>query len=121
MNIDQFGLEWLLQPTDLEAFFTDTWEKRPLTLFRGDEAYFRPLLSLEDMDHILSSHDLRYPSVQLVKNSAPVPPPQYTTVFGEADISSSGIDNGVFLLVLRELHVKAVEFELAFTNSAAAA
>jgi ribosomal protein L16 Arg81 hydroxylase len=91
MNIDRFSPEWLLQPTDVSAFFRDTWEKRPLTLFRGDAAYFRELLSLEDMDHILSSHDLRYPSLQLVKNKAPVPPPQYTTEVDVKGVPVGGV------------------------------
>src|SRR5437016_4674810 len=79
MDIDRFNLEWLLRPTTLDTFFRDYWEKRPLTVFRGEDAYFREVLSLADMDHILSSHDLRHPSLQLVKNKAPVPTSQYTT------------------------------------------
>lgn len=91
MDIDQYGLDWLLQPTELEVFFTEYWEKRPLTLFRGDEGYFRHLLSLEDMDHILSSHDLRHPSLQLVKNSAPVAPPRYTTEVDVKGVPVGGV------------------------------
>src|SRR4051812_37942188 len=91
MDINKFGLDWLLQSTKLEVFFTDYWEKRPLTLFRGDEGYFRHLLSLEDMDHILSSHDLRHPSLQLVKNSAPVPPPRYTTEVDVKGVPVGGV------------------------------
>jgi ribosomal protein L16 Arg81 hydroxylase len=79
MDLNDFGLPWLLRPVEPSAFFADYWEKRPLTLFRGEEAYFRRVLSLEEMDHILSSDDLRHPSIQLVKNSVPLPPAQYTT------------------------------------------
>jgi hypothetical protein len=91
MDSNEFGLEWLLRPTDPSVFFTDYWEKRPLTLFRGDEAYLRGVLSLADMDHILSSHNLRYPSLQLVKNSAPVPPPQYTTEVDVKGVPVGGV------------------------------
>jgi ribosomal protein L16 Arg81 hydroxylase len=79
MDNNEFGLEWLLRPTEVGTFFTDHWEKRPLTLFRGDEAYYRRVLSLADMDRILSSHDLKQPPVQLVKDGDSVPPPRYTT------------------------------------------
>src|SRR5262249_29249666 len=58
---------------------SEYWEKRPFTLFRNDDSYFRKVLSLADMDEILSSHDLTYPSVQMVKNSAPIPPPRYAS------------------------------------------
>jgi ribosomal protein L16 Arg81 hydroxylase len=91
MESNEFGLDWLLRPTDPKVFFTDYWEKRPLTLLRGDEAYCRPVLSLADMDHILASHDLRYPSVQLVKNSAPVPPPHYTTEVDVKGVPVGGV------------------------------
>ncbi len=79
MSPPEFSVEWLLGPTDLRTFLSDHWEKRPLTVFRRDETYFRGVLSLEDVDRILSSHDLQHTSVQLVKNGTSVPPPQYTT------------------------------------------
>jgi ribosomal protein L16 Arg81 hydroxylase len=76
---NNLSVEWLLRPTGLKEFFNDYWERRPLILSRGDEGYFRHLLSLEDMDQVLSSHELRHPLIQLVKNNARVPPPQWTT------------------------------------------
>jgi ribosomal protein L16 Arg81 hydroxylase len=79
VDTDPFGLEWLLRPTPQGAFLSDHWEQRPLTVSRGDETYFRDVLTLADVDRILSLHDLRHPALKLVKNSAPVPPPEYTT------------------------------------------
>jgi len=91
MNIDQFSLQWLLQPTDVGAFFTDYWENRPLIVHRDDATYFRSLLSLADMDQILSSHDLTHPSLQLVKKNVPVPPPQYTTTVDVKGVATGGV------------------------------
>jgi hypothetical protein len=79
MDQAEFGPEWLLRPTDLSRFLANHWEQQPFTLFRDDNAYFRKVLSLSDMDSILSSHDLKFPAIQLVKNGARLPPPQYTT------------------------------------------
>jgi hypothetical protein len=79
MQNSQFGLEWLLAPSDRTAFLSEHWEKKPFTLFRNDESYFRNVFSLADMDDILSSRELIYPTVQMVKNSAPVPPPQFAS------------------------------------------
>jgi ribosomal protein L16 Arg81 hydroxylase len=97
MDSKELGLDWLLRPTAPEAFFADYWEKRPLTLLRGDETYFRQVLTLADMDHILASHDLRYPSVQLVKDSAPLPPPQYTTEVDVKGVPVGGVVDPVKL------------------------
>jgi hypothetical protein len=86
MDSNRLGLDWLLRPADPHAFFRDHWEQRPLTLARGDETYYRGVLSLADMDTVLSSHDLKYPAVRLVKGGAPVPPPEYTT---EAEVKGA--------------------------------
>jgi ribosomal protein L16 Arg81 hydroxylase len=97
MDSNPFTLEWLLRPTDWKAFVTDYWEQRPFTLSRSDEGYFHSLLTLKDMDQILSSHSLTHPSVQLVKKSGPVPPPQYTT---EVDVKGVPVRGVVDLVKL---------------------
>ncbi len=91
MNQPALSLEWLLSPTTPDAFFGQYWEKRPLVLHRGDESYYRTVLTLADMDRILSSHDLKHPTVQLVKNSASVPPPRYTTTVEVKGVPVGGV------------------------------
>src|SRR5262249_13923783 len=96
MDLNQFSLDWLLRPIEPGTFFSDYWEQRPLTLFRDDPAYFRRVLSLEDIDHVLSSNDLKYPAIQLVKNSVPIPVPQYTT---EGDVK--GVSAGLSIELVK--------------------
>jgi ribosomal protein L16 Arg81 hydroxylase len=79
MDTSEFGLPWLLSPMDPAQFLADYWEKQPLALLRHDEGYFGSVLTLADMDRILSSNDLRFPAVQLFKNNVQVTPPEYTT------------------------------------------
>jgi ribosomal protein L16 Arg81 hydroxylase len=91
MSAPHLSLAWLLHPTTPEVFFGEYWEQRPLIVHRGDATYFRDLLTLADLDRILSSHDLRHPTIQLVKDRAPVPPPQYTTTVEIKGVPVSGV------------------------------
>jgi ribosomal protein L16 Arg81 hydroxylase len=92
MDTHDFSLQWLLGPTDPNTFFSDYWQRQPLTLSRGDEGHYRGLLSLEDVDHILSSHDLRHPHLALVKNNAPVPLELWTTEEAKGGLLGPAVD-----------------------------
>ena len=60
-------LSSLIHPVPPEVFKADYWEKRPLILLRGNRDYYRPLLSLSDLDEILVNSPLNS-SVRLVKD-----------------------------------------------------
>jgi ribosomal protein L16 Arg81 hydroxylase len=62
-----FGLAELLGPIGREQFFAEYWERRPFVLHRGRPDVYRPILTLEDIDRLLLSHEQRYPSVRLAK------------------------------------------------------
>jgi ribosomal protein L16 Arg81 hydroxylase len=91
MSQCDMSLPWLIHPTTPDVFFSEYWEQRPLIVHRGDDSYFREVLTLADMDRILASHDLRHPAIQLVKNCAPVPTPQYTTSVEVKGMPVSGV------------------------------
>jgi ribosomal protein L16 Arg81 hydroxylase len=67
-----FKLDWLLSPVDQKGFFADYWEKQPLLVQRHNPVYYENLLSLRDIDYIISSTDLRYPAVRMVKDGVAV-------------------------------------------------
>jgi hypothetical protein len=48
-----FDLARLLAPISVEAFVRDNWEREPLVIERGDDDYFRDLLSIAEVDHLL--------------------------------------------------------------------
>jgi ribosomal protein L16 Arg81 hydroxylase len=54
MNQGYQELARLLQPIEPEAFFRDTWEKRPLGIYRNDPAYYRDLFTLRDVDQVIA-------------------------------------------------------------------
>jgi ribosomal protein L16 Arg81 hydroxylase len=47
--------DWLVAPIAWDTFERDYWEKRPLIVQRGDPDYYSNLLSLSDLDIILSN------------------------------------------------------------------
>jgi len=63
------SLEWLIRPMGREVFFSEYWEKQPLVVKRGQPDYFGSLLSLDEVDRVLTTLDRRYPDVTL-KNAA---------------------------------------------------
>jgi ribosomal protein L16 Arg81 hydroxylase len=69
----RFGLGRVLQPLDETTFFEEYWEKKPLLLQRQAEDYYADLFSLRDLDYIISSTELRFPTVRMVKDGVSVP------------------------------------------------
>ena len=68
----------ILAPTDFDVFFATYWEQRPLIIQRDDPRYFQTLLSLADVDHIVSSTGLKHPDFRLVKHAVTLPLQDYT-------------------------------------------
>ena len=45
--------EWMINPMKADSFFTDTFEKRPVHIKRGNPAYYKHLLSTKVFDNML--------------------------------------------------------------------
>lgn len=99
---------------DERAFLADTWGRRPLVVRAADTgADHTDLLSLDDVDHLVTTAGMRTPGFRLVKDGTPLPPASYTTtpsiggvaVTGLADPAKvlAAIDDGA-TLVLQGLH-----------------
>ena len=73
-----FDLDTMIAPMDPATFFSQYWEKRPLVLSRETPGYYSGLCSLADIDQILSSTDMRYPAIRLIRNGPDLPPEAYT-------------------------------------------
>lgn len=74
-----FDLGRVLHPVELDLFLSDYWEQRPLVIARNQPDYYADLCSLQDVDYIISSTDLRHPAIRLVKNGSEIPLRQYAT------------------------------------------
>jgi hypothetical protein len=57
------SLEWLINPVRSEVFFRDDWENQPLVVKRQQPDFFASLLTLDEVDRVLTTLDLRHPNV----------------------------------------------------------
>lgn len=68
-----FNLEQLIWPIDLGTFQRDYWEKRPLIVTRDQHDYYRRLLTLDDVDEILSVSSIHSPLIRVIHDGEVVP------------------------------------------------
>ncbi len=74
---------------DLDRFARDFWARSPL--LHGSGRTFDDLLSLRDIDHMLSSMSLRLPAFRLVKEGSTVPASRYTRTGRTGSTTVTGI------------------------------
>ncbi|WP_027552248.1 cupin domain-containing protein [Bradyrhizobium sp. Cp5.3] len=72
------NLEWLVSPHDASHFLDDMWEKKPLLIRRGTAGYYGSLLSLKDIDEVLTSPSVEFPEIRLTKLGAKLEASDYT-------------------------------------------
>jgi ribosomal protein L16 Arg81 hydroxylase len=68
MTSRQWNLSELIHPVDAETFGRDYWEKQTLLIQRDTPEYYAQLLTLADMDQLLSVSSLHESEVQLVSS-----------------------------------------------------
>jgi ribosomal protein L16 Arg81 hydroxylase len=66
-------LSKLIHPFDLRTFKDDYWEKQPLRVQRNERDYYRRLLSLADVDHLLSLSSIQPSAVRVVRAGKDIP------------------------------------------------
>ena len=67
-----------LDPVPGEEFLAERWEKKPLVVPRGEEGRFDDLLSVADVERLLTSGGLRFPGFRLAKAGAKLEVSSYT-------------------------------------------
>jgi ribosomal protein L16 Arg81 hydroxylase len=72
-------LAWLLDPVTPRQFFAEYWERKPLILHRQQADYYRQLLSLDDVDRVLTTFDRKHPDVTLKDARRELTSDDYTT------------------------------------------
>lgn len=81
------SLEWLINPARKQEFFESYWEKRPLVVNRHCPNYFNQLLSLQEVDRVLTTLDRHYPDVTLKNASREITASEYTLGGGALDVA----------------------------------
>jgi ribosomal protein L16 Arg81 hydroxylase len=80
-------LEWLIQPITTERFFQEHWERKPLVIQRSCAEYYHSLLTLDEVDRVLTTLDLRYPNVVLKNAAREIPSEDYTVHGSSLDVA----------------------------------
>jgi len=80
--VSSFGvgpsLKWLISPISQEVFLEEHWEKQPLVVKRNQPNYYSSLVSLDEIDRILTTLDLRYPQITLKNADREITAGDYT-------------------------------------------
>jgi hypothetical protein len=72
----------LIAPIASERFFAEFWERAPLYVRRQHPRYHAELLSINDVDSLVSSWKLRASECSLVRESTRIESGAYTMVAG---------------------------------------
>ena len=80
------SLEWLIQPTTKSEFFERYFEKKPLVVKRNQPDYFRTLLSLDEIDRVLTTLNRSTEEIILKNAKRQLTEDDYT-VDGELDVA----------------------------------
>jgi len=81
------SFQWLISPFSKQAFFDEYWEKQPLVVKRNQPNYFCSLLSLDEVDRVLTTLDLRYPNVTLKNADRQITADDYTLGGDSLDVA----------------------------------
>lgn len=68
----------VIHPVEVNTFFNHYWEKKSLHIQRERNNPFASLISISDIESILSTVPLQFPDLQLSRASDPIPVDHYT-------------------------------------------
>lgn len=82
-----FRLEQVVAPVSTAAFFRTYWEKKPLVVNRKNSNYYHELLTLADVDQVITSFNLPHPEIELVDAKERINRSQYTRGNNRIDVA----------------------------------
>lgn len=82
---EQWSFERLLHPVAAETFFNTHFETSPLHVGRSEHTFYESLLTLDEVDRVLTTLHLSHPSVTMVDALKPIEPTDYTFPSGLID------------------------------------
>jgi ribosomal protein L16 Arg81 hydroxylase len=79
-------LAWMLDPIPAASFFDTHWETKPLVIPRAAPAHFGALLTMSEVDRVLTTEPVAHPDVFLVDASRDINADQYTYPSGMINV-----------------------------------
>ena len=89
----------VLHPTAIDTFADQHWDDAPLVLQGRDPGLYEGILSLDDLDRLLTTTGLRHPTFRLVKLGEELPRPSYTV--GPIEWGTGAVDGFIGLEQVR--------------------
>lgn len=81
-----FSLTRLIDPVPACTFFREYWEEKPLLVTRECQEYYASLLSLEQIDSLITVTDLPPSAIDVVNADAPMDRSEFVRADGSIDI-----------------------------------
>jgi len=89
MKVDLFSatdvIEKLISPISLDEFVNCYWQRQYLVVNRSDPHYFDDILTIKDVDELLSKHPVPAARVNLGRDAVGIPPATYTSYGDQGD------------------------------------
>ncbi|MBO6675788.1 MAG: hypothetical protein JJ908_12000 [Rhizobiales bacterium] len=77
--------DWSIAPVTREAFFGESFEKKHLVVHRNTPDYYRDLVSVDDIDRVVTTMGLSVPEVNVVRADATITPADFAYESGFID------------------------------------
>ena len=87
MSVEDFDFVQLIDPINIDTFFSEYWEKKPLIISRKEKGYYSDLFSIKDLDHILYFAKPKPPELRVVKNQQDFLPNKYLKADGSLNLN----------------------------------
>lgn len=79
------AVQKLLHPLPLETFLDEYWQRRHIVINRGDAHHFDDVLTLDDLDTLITTTPLPVARVNMGRDAAGIPPERYTAFGDQGD------------------------------------
>ncbi len=77
--------DWSIAPITREAFFAESFEKKHIVVHRDEPDYYSALVSLDDIDRVVTTMGLSTPEVNVVQANASITPEDFAYESGFID------------------------------------
>lgn len=77
--------DWSIAPLTRKAFFDESFEKKHVVVHRNDPSYYSQLVSVDDIDHVVTTMGLSTPEVNVVQANASITPEDFAYESGFID------------------------------------
>jgi ribosomal protein L16 Arg81 hydroxylase len=87
MGTDRSTIARVIAPISTETFFAEYFERKPMLVKRGEPHYHDALLTLDALDHVITTYQLFHPDINLANAARDIQTRDYTFQSGQIDVA----------------------------------